>query len=137
RRLRRRRLRHDRPDLRHARGLRSADRGDAPPRDAGDPRPGDEPHELGPSLVRGIAAQPERAIRRLVPVARWRPRSVRAAAPAEQLDVVLWRVGLDLGRGPWPVLYAHVPARATRRELAQPGAAYGHAGDGSPLARAG
>ena len=38
--------------------------------------------------------------------------------PAEQLDVVLRRLGLDLGRRPRAVLHAHLPARAAGRELA-------------------
>ena len=40
---------------------------------------------------------------------------------AEQLGLLLRRPGLDLGRGPPAVLHAHVPARATRLQLAQPG----------------
>ena len=136
RRLRRRRLRRDRPGLRDPRRLRSARGRGASPGHPDHARPGDEPHQLGPSLVRGVAARPVRPVRRLVSVARRRARPVRARREAEQLDVVLRRVGVDVGRGPRPVLHAHVPARAARRELAQPGRPRGDADDGPRLARA-
>ena len=65
---------------------------------------------------------PRQPVRRLVSVARpVRPGPGRRAPPAQQLGVVLRRIGLDVGAAPRPVLPPHVPARAARPELAQPG----------------
>ena len=69
----------------------------------------------------------ERPVRRLLPVARREARPVWQARPTEQLAVVLRRLGLDLGRDPRTVLHAHVPARAARPQLAQPGRSRGDA----------
>ena len=137
RRLRRRRLRRDRSGVRDARRLRPAGRRGAPARHPDHARPGDEPHQLGASLVRGIAARsaPARTATGTCGATASRDRFGRVR-PAEQLDVVLRRLGLDVGRRPRAVLHAHVPARAARRELAQPGGPRGDADDGPRLARA-
>ena len=60
----------------------------------------------------------------------WRdakPGRLGRRGPPEQLAIVLRRLGLDLGRDPRPVLHAHLPARAARPQLAQPGRSRGDA----------
>ena len=93
-------------------------------------RPRHEPHQLRPSLVRGVA-RATRTARTATGTC-----GATAGAPAggrlqaEQLGIVLRRLGLDLGRARAAVLHAHVPARAARPQLAQPGGADGDARDG-------
>ena len=70
RRLRRQRLRRDRPDLRHARRLRPPGRRSPSAGNPADPRPRDEPHQLPPRWFEESRREPQRPVRRLVPVAR-------------------------------------------------------------------
>ena len=66
-----------------------------------------------------------------------RPGRFGRKRPPEQLAIVLRRLGLDLGRGPRPVLHAHVPAGAAGSQLAQSCRPRGNADHGSWLARSG
>jgi HAD superfamily hydrolase (TIGR01509 family) len=90
----------------------------APARDAGDRRPGRQPHQRRPPVVR----------RRLLLCGRPAPRLLHLARPgtgrrpAQQLAVPFRRARLDVQPGDRPVLPAPVPSRTARPELAQPGA---------------
>ena len=75
------------------------------------------------SVVRGVAPVADRTVRRLLPLAgSVRLGSRRSTAAAEQLALVVRRVGLGVGARARAVLPPHVPARAARRELALAGA---------------
>ncbi len=113
-RLRRVRLLRHRPVVRDHGGLRRAARARPRPRPQADPRLRAQPQLRPPSLVRG-EPDPHRRARRLVPVARPRPRR----RPAQQLAVAFRRPRLDLGRRPPPVLLPLLPAHAARSELAR------------------
>ena len=115
--------------------LRPAGPGGARTRPPRDPRPRDEPHERPARLVPGEPTVARGAVRRLLPVARsGRSGRRRQPAAAEQLAVVLRRFRVAVRAGPGPVLHAHLPRRATRGELAQPGGRGGAAEDGPRLA---
>ncbi len=88
-------------------------------------------------MVRGISLVPGWAVRRLVPVAGRGARAVRPARAAEQLVVVLRRIGLDVGCRPRPVLPPHLHARTAGPELSQSRGAGRHAGHRPLLARPG
>ena len=80
-------------------------------------------------------AGPDGAVRRLVPVARRRRvRRRRQPAAAEQLGLVLRRPGLGMGSGTRTVLLPHVPRRAARARLADPGGRGRPVRDGPGLA---
>ena len=136
RRIRRLGLHGDRPCLRDDGRVRPARRGVPPAGPPGDPRPRHEPHQQPPSVVPGLGSVADGAVCRLLPVARpSRLGRGRPAAAAEQLAVVVRRVGLGVGAPSAAVLPAHVPARAAGRELAAAGPPRGDVVDGHGLAR--
>ena len=109
--LRHLRLPRHRPDVRHARGLRRAARGRARARHEADPGPRRQPHLRRAPVVRGVAREPRQPQARLVLVAR----------AAEQLGVVLLRLGVGARPGDGRVLPAPVLAQAARPQLGEPG----------------
>ena len=111
RRLRHLRLPRHRPGVRDARGLRRAARGGARARHEADHGPRRQPHLRRAPVVRGVAREPRQPQARLVLVAR----------AAEQLGVVLLRLGVGARPGDGRALPAPVLAQAARPQLGEPG----------------
>ena len=100
-------------------------------------RPGDEPHQLRHRWFQASRASRDNPYGDWY---LWRDPSGHdadgRAAAAEQLDVVLRRFRLALGRAPPPVLHAHVPAEQPDVNWRNPAVEAAHARDGPRLARA-
>ena len=109
-RLRHRRLPGHRADVRHAGGLRRAARGGPRARHEARDGPRRQPHLRAARLVRRVALEPREPQARLVLVAR----------AAQQLALVLLRLGLGARRGHRRALPAPVRALDARPQLGEP-----------------